>query len=429
MTSTKLPGETPITPTASRRAMLGLGLGNTLEWFDWMVFGLLSSYIGANFFPPQDPIAATLGALAIFGAGFAARPLGGAFLGLLADRVGRRAVMLLSVTIMTVGTLVIALIPTYADIGVTSTLILLVCRLLQGIAVGVEAPLATSCAIELSPPGREGKAAGFVGFYVNLGILAAAVASFCTSLAVSNETMQDWGWRVPFAVGAVLGIFVIQLRRSLPETLRVKPDRAAAKESIWGELRRHWLSVLAIIFVCGAAQAFNYAWTTGLPNLARSGFHEPPTAVFAITALLGLIQLIGSPLTGMLADRKRLSRTFVVTRLLSVPAGFLALAYNGPGLGLFTLVMLVGGVVLVLNLTLYNVVSLSLLPESCRVTGVGFGYGIGVAVFGGTASYLVVWLQQMHLPWAFPLYTAVLSALSVVLYLAARRSRGTYAGE
>lgn len=412
----------------NRQGLLGLGLGNTLEWYDWMLFGLLSAFIGPHFFPDEDAVAATLSTLAIFAVGFAFRPLGGVLLGLAADRIGRRKIMLLSVTLMVITAVVIAATPTYAVIGVWASVILLVSRVIQGISTGIEAPLSTAYAVEITPD-RSGRAAGIISFFVNLGILLASLISFGTSLAFGGEAMSSWGWRVPFVFGALMGLLVLYLRRKLPETLHADSGAAQSAGSVWKMVGKHWRAVLAMIFVIGAVQAFNYAWNVGLPSLARGAFGENPTWVFAVTTGLGLILLIGSPLTGALADRKRLSRTFVVSRLLAAPVVFLMLAYTGPGLGGFAAVVLGGGLVLVVNMTLYNVVATSLMPQACRATGVGLGYGIAVAVFGGTASYLLVWLQQLDLSWVFPAYVAVLSLISVVLYLRTRRIQGTYVGE
>jgi len=420
----------------NRRALLGLGLGNTVEWYDWQAAGLLAALIGPHFFPNVDPLSATLSALAVFAVGFAARPVGGVLLGTVADRVGRRAVMLLSVAIMAVSTLVIAVLPTYSQIGAWAGVILVGCRLAQGISTGVEAPLSSAYAAELAPPGHEARwGGGVISMFVNLGLLGASLVSFIASALLGNDAMSDWGWRIPFVFGALLGVLTLYLRRALPETLH-GPDAAdpgaastASTGDVWRMVRRHWVGVLAVVFVVGAAQAFNYAWNVGLPSLARGGFHENATAVFGLTTLLGLIMMLGSPLVGGWADRYKLSRVFLIGRVLAIPTVFLMLAYTGPGIGTLATVLLVGGVVLILNMTLYNVVGASLMPMACRAAGCGIGYGIGVALFGGTASYLLVWLQRAHLGWLFPCYVAVLCALSIVLYLVARRRGEVYVGE
>lgn len=412
-----------------RKGLLGLGLGNALEWYDWMVFGLLSAFIGPNFFPNTDPLSATLNALAVFAVGFAFRPLGGIMLGTLADRIGRRQVMLLSIMLMAGTTLVIAVCPSYEQIGVWAGIILVACRILQGISTGIEAPLSTSHAVELVPDGREGYVAGIMSFYVNIGILLASLVSFLCSLTLGGAAMAEWGWRVPFIIGAVFGFVVVYLRRALPETMRPEEMANNSSGAVWTGVRKHWLSVLAIIFVVGAAQAYNYAWNVGLPSAARSGFKEDPTAVFALTTALGVILVAGSWIIGKLADGKSMSRWFLITRILAIPSVFLMLMYVQPGIGGFAAVLLGGSLVLVLNMTLYNVVSTSLMPKNCRGTGVALGYGIGVALFGGTASYLLVWLQSLNLTWVFPVYVAVLSILSIVFYLAARRTNGIFVGK
>jgi MHS family alpha-ketoglutarate permease-like MFS transporter len=413
---------------ATKRAMLGLGLGNTLEWYDWMIFGLLAAYLGPQFFAAQNPVNATLDALAVFAVGFVMRPLGGVLLGNVADRVGRRRVMLWSITIMALTTLGIGLMPTYDSIGVWAGVLLLVFRMLQGLSTGIEAPLSTAYAVELNPAGREGRAAGYISFFVNFGILLASLVSFITSYFIGGDAMSEWGWRVPMLFGAAMSFFVLYLRRALPETLH-EEEKTEENAGTWGGIRKHWIGLLAMIFVIGAAQAYNYAWNVGLPSLARGSFGEDPTKIFAATTALAVILLVGSIITGRFADRVTLSKAFISTRLLAVPAVFMMLLYAGPGLTTFTVVLLFGGIFLVANMTLYNVVSTSLMPKYCRATGTGLGYGIAVAVFGGTASYLLVWLQSKGLLWAFPAYTAALSIISVVLYIIARRTSGTFAGK
>ncbi|TAM66923.1 MAG: MFS transporter [Microbacteriaceae bacterium] len=414
---------------AVRRGILGLGLGNTLEWYDWMIFGLLSAYIGPHFFPSTDPVTATLDALAVFAVGFLFRPLGGIVLGTLADRIGRRKVMMLSITLMAISTLVIAFSPTYKEIGIWAGIILLLCRIVQGISTGVEAPLSTAHAVELVPDGREGLVAGIISFYVNLGIVLASLVSFLTTLTIGAGAMADWGWRVPFVVGAAFGFVILYLRRTLPETMRPEELADTSTGSVWTGVRKSWLSVLAIVFVVGAVQAYNYAWNVGLPSSARSGMKEDPTAVFALTTILGVILVVGSLIVGRFVDGRALSRWFIVTRILVIPSVFLMLLYVQPGIGGFAAVLLGGSVVLVLNMTLYNVVSTSLMQKSFRGAGTSLGYGLGVAIFGGTASYLLVWLQSVHLTWLFPVYVAVLSTLSIVFYLLARRVNGIHIGK
>jgi MFS family permease len=412
--------------------MVALGLGQSLEFYDWTIFGLVAAYVGPAFFAPGDPTAATLSALAVFAVGFAARPLGGVLLGAAADRIGRRNVMLLAITLMATGTGVIAMTPTYSQIGIWAPIILLLCRIGQGVSAGVEAPLGTIYAVELSAPGQEGRAGGLMASFVYVGTLAAGVVAFVSSWVLGADAMREWGWRIPFIVGALAGVLVIYLRRALPESLSQRDGDSGAAEdhpSVRSGVRKHWLGLVAIVFVVGCVQAQYYTWAVGMPNLARSTFDENPTMVFGIASISSLILVLGCLPVGRLADRFKISRVATFSRVVAIPSMFLMLAYNRPGIITFTVIMVLGTVVLLLNVATYNVTATTLMPMYCRGTGVSIGYGVAAALFGGTASYLLVWLQDIELHWVFPVYVAVLAALSVVTYYVARKRSGIFAGE
>lgn len=426
------PTDAPSAPERHRlrRSMLGLGLGNTLEWYDWQVFGLLAATIGPHFFLGQSPLNATLNTLLIFAVGFVARPIGGILLGGIADKAGRKAIMLWSVGLMAGTTLVIGVMPGAATIGVAAPIILLVCRLLQGLSTGVEAPLSTAYGVEVMPVDKSGTAAGIISAFVNFGILLASLLNFGLGLWLGSAVMGDWGWRIPFWVGAAMGLVVLWLRRALPETLHEgDAEYVGRTDRVWRGVFTRWRSLLAVVFIVGAAQALNYGWNVGLPNVARVGFGEDSTAVFGLTTVLALIMVVGSFYVGRWTDRWKLGRTFVIGRLLMIPSAFLLLLYTAPGLGTFATVLLLGAPVLLVNMTLYVVTSTSLFPKGVRAAGGGLGYGFAVAAFGGTASYLVLWLSTQGLSWLFPIYLAVLAAISVVLYIWARKREGVFCGE
>lgn len=418
-----------------RRHLLALSWGHALEWFDWAVFGLLSIYIGAAFFPADSVLASTLNALAVFAVGFVARPIGGVILGFVADRVGRKVIMLAAIGAVALGSFVIGVLPTYEVIGAAAPVIVVLMRLLQGLSAGIEAPLGTAYALELVPA-RPGYVAGYFAFFNNLGNLLAPLSAFFLTLILGPDTMFEWGWRVPFILGGALGLVVLYLRRTLPETLHTRAIKLGeeaepiepANPRVWATVKSHWLSIIAIIFIVGAMQSFMYTFLAGMPNLANGAFAEDPTGVFAVTTGLGIFLTLGAFMLRMVLDKVKLSTWFVAARLLTIPAIFLILLYSEPGLGGFITVMAVGGVLILLNGTIFVVVANSMLPQHCRGTGVGLGYGIGVALFGGTASYLLVWLQDQGMYWMFPVYVAVLCALSVLFYLLAKRKHGIYVG-
>lgn len=430
--------QTAARPVATKKITAGLGGGVALEWYDWNIYGLMAAFLAPHFFPSDNPVTSTLSALAVFGAGFFARPLGAAILGPMADRISHKKIMILAVSVMAITSLIIGIMPTYDEIGIAAGIVLLVIRLIQGLATGAEAGVANAVAIELAPPGQQGRYLGLVsGSFIQAGIVGSGVIAFLTSAALPADAMAEWGWRLPFIFGGVMAVIVIYLRRMLPETLNPH-SRDNSNEldqvqtttiGVWKALWKVRFALLSVILVIGAVQIANYAWTAGLPNLANSVHNENSTAVFGIIASMGLIWIATGPLVGMFADRIRPSRAFTIIRLLLIPALFMMLLYTEPGLGMFALVAFVGGTVVGLNMGLYNYIAVTLMPKGIRTTGVAVGYALGVSIFGGTSSYLLIWLQQQDLIWVFPIYGAVICLLSVIVYWIAKRRGHLYIGD
>lgn len=421
-TETRLP--------VTRKMTAGLGGGVLLEWYDWGVYGFMAAFLAPHFFPSDNPVSSTLTALAVFGAGFFARPLGAAVLGPIADRFSHKKIMMVSVSAMAVGSLLIAALPTYDQIGILAGIILLTVRLSQGFATGAEAGVANAIAIELAPPGQQGRYLGLIsGSFIQAGTFGSSLVAFFVSASMPSSSMAEWGWRLPFLVGGLLGIFVIVMRRELPETLinaaMHKKDETdqihSSAGSLWKGLWKSRLALLTVILVIGAVQIANYAWTTALPNLANSVHKENSTAVFGIITGMGVLWIIMGPFIGRFADRIRPSRAFTITRLLLIPALFTILLYSQPGIGVFAMVVFLGGTVVGVNMAMYNFIASTLMPRNIRTTGVAVGYALGVTIFGGTSSYLLVWLQQQKMLWAFPVYGGAISLLSVLVYWAAKK--------
>jgi MHS family alpha-ketoglutarate permease-like MFS transporter len=425
----------PARSAPTRKMTAGLGGGVLLEWYDWGVYGFMAAFLGPHFFPSGDPVASTLTALAVFGAGFFARPLGAAILGPVADRFSHKKIMMLSVSAMAIGSLIIAALPTYNQIGIIAGIALLVIRLTQGLATGAEAGVANAIAIELAPPGQQGRYLGLIsGSFIQAGIFGSSLISFFVSAAMPSAAMAEWGWRIPFLIGGLMGIFVIVLRRELPETLVEKALHHASEHdqihattgNVWKGLWKARLALLSVVLVIGAVQIANYAWTTALPNLANSVHKENSTAVFGIITAMGVLWIIMGPFVGRFADHIKPSRAFIITRLLLIPALFTILLYTEPGIGVFALVVFLGGTVVGINMSLYNYIAVTLMPRNIRTTGVAVGYALGVSIFGGTSSYLLVWLQQQDRLWMFSVYGGVVCLLSVLVYWAAKKRGHVY---
>jgi MFS transporter, MHS family, alpha-ketoglutarate permease len=427
-------------PTALKRRqakyLFALSAGHALEWYDWAMFGLLSVYIGQAFFPGDNPVASTLNSLAVFAVGFVVRPIGGVLFGLVADRLGRKPVMVGAVAVTAGASLIIGLTPTHETIGVWAGVIVLLCRVMQGFSTGIEGSLGAAYGVELVPE-RPGYVAGFMATFNNFGNMLAPLTAFLAVSLLGPENMAEYGWRIPFLLGGLLGFIVLWLRRTLPETIDTNAAaarRAAGATSrsetreVWSGVRRYWLSILAVVFIVGALQAYNYTWLSGLPSIATGTYNEDPGGIFAVSTTLGIILTVGALVLSRVLDRWDLSRWFVVGRLLAIPTIFLVLLYTGNGVGAYATVALGGALVLVLNLTIFSTVANLMLPQKIRGTAVGLGYGLGVAIFGGTASYLFVYLQSIGLGGVFPIYVATLCAISVVLYIVAKRRNGVFKG-
>lgn len=432
------PTGTSTKPKRTKRITAGLGGGVALEWFDWNIYGLMAAFLAPHFFPSEKPVTSVLAALAVFGAGFFARPLGAAILGPIADRISHKRVMMISVSTMAVTSLVIAILPSYETLGVAAGIILLALRLLQGLSTGAEAGVANAIAIELAEPHERGKYLGLInGTFIQTGIFGASLFAFIVSISVPDGAMSDWAWRLPFAFGGLLGLLIVYLRSALPETLieaamhRNDDELDRVQETTGGVWRALWkvrLALLAVILVIGSVQIANYAWITGLPNLANGVYEENSIWVFGIATAMGIIWIMSGPLIGALADRMRPSRAFTIFRALLIPGFFTMLLYTEQNLAVFALVMILGGLVVGLNMSLYNYIAVTLMPKSVRTTGVSIGYALGVSIFGGTSSYLLVWLLEANLSWVFPVYGSIVAALSIIVYWIAKKRGHVHVG-
>jgi MHS family alpha-ketoglutarate permease-like MFS transporter len=314
--------------------------------------------------------------------------------------------------------------------------IVLLCRVLQGFSTGIEGSLGAAYGVELVPE-RPGYVAGFMATFNNFGNMLAPLTAFVASAALGPERMAEFGWRLPFILGGLLGFIVLWLRRTLPETLPTEatstsdaaPSTRTDTVEVWRGVRRYWLSVLAVVFIVGALQAYNYTWLSGLPSLATGSYGEDPTGVFFVSTTLGVVLTVGAWVLSRVLDKWDLSRWFVIGRLLTIPTIFLVLLYTGNGVGSLAAVLLGGSLILLLNLTIFSTVANLMIPQRFRGTAVGLGYGIGVALFGGTASYLFVFLRSVGLGGIFPVYVATLCAISVILYLVAKRRNGVFTAD
>jgi MHS family alpha-ketoglutarate permease-like MFS transporter len=403
----------------TRRVIVGAGIGNALEWYDWTVYAVFAPFFADQFFNSDDPSSAVLSTLVVFAVGFVVRPLGGLFFGRLADRRGRRYAMVLSMTVTAAGSLVIAVAPTYSSIGVAASALLLVGRLTQGFGLGGEIGVSYTFLAEAAPPARRGLWSSSLYVAVTTGTVAATLQGAILSGLLDHDDMAEWGWRIPFVIGALLGFYALRLRRRLPETM-TRPTQSHSLREIW----RHRRAAARIIgLVMGGTVAF-YTWSVAAPGYAITVKHLEPSSALWAGVVANLVFIAMLPVFGALSDRfgrKPNVLVFAVgTALVTVPlnaiiqdqAWQLAIAMS---------------VALTLHAAISSIVPAlfaELLPGHVRAAGIGFPYSVGVALFGGTAPFVQTWLADQGQAWLFQAYTIVLLAATAITILLTPEHRG-----
>jgi MFS transporter, MHS family, alpha-ketoglutarate permease len=401
------------------RQLAAASVGNAAEWYDWYAYSYLALYFADRIFPKgaANSLVPLLSAFAVFAVGFFMRPVGGLLLGIVADRRGRRAALTVTILMMGGGSLLVAVTPTYAAAGVLAPVVLVIARLIQGLSVGGEFAAATTFLVESAGPGRRGFFSSFQYVSTAIGQLISAGIAALLAHELTHGQMSAWGWRIPFAFGAVISLVGFWIRRGAAET-RSEEMRSAPRPGLFEGLRRHPRESLLICGITVGGTIAYYTWTTYLPTYAdvNVGFDKGDALTIGTISLAFFAVL--QPLGGMLSDR--IGRKPL---LLGFAVGFAVLAV--PLLHLITksfvslLLVSCAGMVLLTGYTaIAAAVNAEVFPARVRAAGIGFPYSLTVALFGGTAPYVGTWLKQAgHADW-FPWYVAVLCLVSACVYLA-----------
>jgi MHS family alpha-ketoglutarate permease-like MFS transporter len=410
------------------KSIVGGSAGNLVEWYDFYTYSVLTIYFAPAFFPKADSTAQLLNAAAIFAVGFLMRPVGAWIMGVYGDRHGRKAGLALSVALMCVGSLIIALSPTYAQAGVAAPLLLVFARMLQGLSVGGEYGASATYLSEMASRDRRGFWSSFQ--YVTLigGQLSALAVLLILQALLTEAQLGSWGWRIPFVIGAVLALGVYVLRRRLSETAAFQAQSEDRPKSslanLWRDQRREFLIVAGM--TAGGSAAF-YAYTTYLQKFLvnTSGFSKQ-TATEIMTAALIVFMLI-QPIWGMIADRfgrrPQLLLFGVGGMLVSVPV-FTALGTAASPLVAFGLV-LIPLMLLGAYTSISALVKAELFPPHIRTLGVALPYAIGNAAFGGTAEYVALWFKSVRAESGFYWYITALVGVATIAVVMLPETRHT----
>jgi len=402
------------------KSIIGGSLGNLVEWYDWYIYSAFSLYFAGAFFPKGSQTAQLLNAAGIFAIGFLMRPIGGWLMGTFADRKGRKTALTFSVLLMSIGSLIIAVVPGYKQIGVAAPLILVLARIIQGLSVGGEYGTSATYLSEMATKKHRGFYSSFqyvtliMGQLVALGVLVLLQRVFLT-----EDQLHAWGWRIPFVFGAILAITVMYLRRSLQEPASFSKEKSKTDRGTLRALSQHPKAVFTVIcLTIGGTVAF-YTFTTYMQKfLANTAGFSNGTATLISTLSLVVFMLM-QPLFGLLSDkigRKPLLIGFGILGLLTTVPIMTALSSTKEMWPAFVLVMC--ALIITSGYTSINaVVKAELFPANVRALGVGFPYAVAVSIFGGTAEPLALSFKQNHHQQWFYWYVSGCIAISLLAYI------------
>ncbi|GAA3813544.1 MFS transporter [Sphaerisporangium flaviroseum] len=421
--ATVTPRQAPLGVPRSRvRQLLAANIGNAVEWFDWYTYSFLAVYFSTQVFPKSagNSLVPLLSSFAVFAVGFFMRPLGGLLVGSFADRYGRKAAMTFTISLMGAGSLLMALTPTYASVGMLAPVILTLARLTQGLSVGGEFAAATTFLVESAPPGRRGLFSSFQYVSTTVGQLLASGLAALLAAGITEAQMSSWGWRVPFAVGALASLVGLWIRRSADETTTLAEDikkGTAEKPKLFDFLVHHPGKAALIVGITMAGTVAYYTWTTFLPTYAQLTVKFDKAEALQAGTLSLLFFMVLQPLLGMLSDRigrrPMLIMFGVAFTLLPVPLmGMLTDSFAS-----LLLVQCVGMVFLGCFTSISAAVNSELFPTRVRASGAGFPYSLTVALFGGTAPLVGTALIDAGNAGAFAWYMSVLALGSTLVYV------------
>jgi MFS family permease len=413
-------------PALKARGVFAAVLGNGFEFFDFTVYATFLGMIGEAFFPSDNILVSDLASAATFGAGFVARPLGGALIGAYGDRAGRKPAMTLSIGLMAIGSGVIAVTPGFATIGVWAPILLIVARLFQGFAVGGEVGPATMFLLEAAPPERRFLFASWQLASQNLSSLLGGSIGLLLALALSQSSLNQWGWRVPFAFGVLIAPVGVYIRSQLVETLE-KPPRERERRAtaiLSAVIRSHWRGVLLGLALISGGTITQYFLITMTPYAIRT-LHLPASSAMLGTVTLGITGCLGALAGGALADRWSLRAVVIAPRIVLMIVLFpvMKLLVANPSAATLALSIAILSLLHAASVAVLVALTPLIFPPGIRSTGLALTYALGVAIFGGTATYVVTWLVGVTGdPLASTYYVLAANVVLLLATLAIRNS-------
>lgn len=413
--------EERITTRSRLKSIVRGSIGNMIEWYDWYVYAAFSIYFAKSFFPHGDLTAQLLDTSAIFAVGFFMRPVGGWLMGTYADRRGRKKALIGSVIIMCIGSLIIAVTPSYESIGIAAPILLVFARLLQGLSVGGEYASSATYLSEMATPNHRGFYSSFQ--YVTLiagQLFALLILILLQHWFLTEAQLESWGWRIPFVIGALLSLVALRLRLGMQETQSfLSQTRSRKKQSTLRTLFRYPREIAIVVgLTMGGTLAF-YTYSTYMQKylVNSAGFSKNDSTMISAATLF--IFMLLQPLVGALSDRvgrRPILIAFGVLGTLGTVPILTALNHVSSNWAAFLYIML--ALTIVSGYTSINaVVKAELFPVEIRTLGVGLPYAVTVSLFGGTAEYIAFWFKSRDMESGFFWYVTACIACSLIVYI------------
>lgn len=409
-------------PKSRVRQLMAASIGNVVEWYDWYAYTFLATYFSAQVFPETagNSLVPLLSAYGVFAVGFFMRPLGGLLVGAFADRFGRKAAMTFTIVLMGVGSLLLAVTPTYEAAGLLSPIILTLARLVQGLSVGGEFAAATTFLVESAPSGRRGLYSSFQYVSTTIGQLVASGLAALLASGLAETDMTSYGWRIPFLVGALISLVGLWIRKGADET------SAVAEEIQRGEAQRPRLfefllsypkAAATIVGITIAGTVAYYTWTSFLPTYAQITVNFDKADSLTVGTISLFVFMVLQPLLGMLSDRVGRKPMLIAFGVAFVVLPVPLLNLLSDSFASLLVVQLVGMLFLGCFTSISAAVNSELFPTRVRAAGAGFPYSLTVALFGGTAPLIGTALKDAGNVGVFPYYMSALALISTLVYI------------
>ena len=409
------------------RSIIGGSIGNLVEWYDWYAYSAFAIYFSPVFFPKSSPTAQVLNTSGIFAVGFFMRPVGGWLFGSMADKVGRKKAMTISVLMMSGGALLIALAPSYKTAGLAAPVILFIARMIQGLSVGGEYGTSATYLSEMASKNRRGFYSSFQ--YVTLiggQLVALGIQLLLQKLLLTDQQLHQWGWRIPFLIGAVLSLIAFYIRRHLKETDAFESVKSTLnKKGSVKELLKYPKEVLTVVgLTLGGTIAF-YTFSIYMQKFLVNTVHLSIDQSTMISFFSLLLFALLQPVFGLLSDH-------IGRKPLLIGFGVLGTVFTFPLLTLLSnttseyavVLLIMLGLVIVSGYTSINaVVKAELFPGEVRALGVGLPYALTTAIFGGTAEYIGLWFKNEGHENYFYWYVTACILISLIVYISMKDTK------